>query len=121
MRHLGRDGGRLRPAAMLAVAGLVATVTTAGLGVSTAPSAHAAAPAASNGVHAGSVSGAAAASASTGDGRGQWVVWTNGGVQNQGDAPFLGDMSGYRLNAPMIGIANDPAAAGYWELGADGG
>lgn len=57
------------------------------------------------------------------DGRscaGYWVVTRSGGVTSIGAAPWLGDMSGVRLNAPMVGIAAAPHG-GYWLLGADGG
>jgi hypothetical protein len=36
-------------------------------------------------------------------------------------APFLGSMGGHQLNAPIVGMAVDPATGGYWEVAADGG
>ena len=38
-----------------------------------------------------------------------------------GDAPFHGSMGGTHLNAPVVGMAADPATGGYWLVGADGG
>ena len=35
--------------------------------------------------------------------------------------PFLGSMGGQHLNAPMVGMAETPGDAGYWEVGSDGG
>ena len=37
------------------------------------------------------------------------------------DAPFYGSMGGKKLNAPVVGIAADPATGGYWEVASDGG
>lgn len=52
---------------------------------------------------------------------GYWVVTRTGGVTAFGAAPWLGDMSGYALNAQMVGIAATPTGRGYYLLGADGG
>jgi cell wall-associated NlpC family hydrolase len=37
------------------------------------------------------------------------------------DAPFYGSMGGQHLNAPVVGIAVDPATQGYWLAAKDGG
>ena len=37
------------------------------------------------------------------------------------NAPFYGSMGGKHLDAPVVGIAADPAAGGYWEMASDGG
>lgn len=52
---------------------------------------------------------------------GYWVVTRSGGVTAIGAAPWLGDMSSYKLKAPMIGIASTADHRGYYLLGADGG
>jgi hypothetical protein len=36
-------------------------------------------------------------------------------------APFFGSMGGKPLNAPVVGMAVDPATGGYWEVASDGG
>jgi hypothetical protein len=38
-----------------------------------------------------------------------------------GDAKFYGSMGGKRLNKPIVGMAFDPATAGYWLVASDGG
>jgi len=43
--------------------------------------------------------------AATPDGRGYWLVASDGGVFSFGDAPFEGSMGGTRMNAPVVGIA----------------
>ena len=47
-------------------------------------------------------------------------VASDGGVFNYG-SPFYGSQGGKALNAPIVGIAGDPATGGYWEVAADGG
>jgi outer membrane protein assembly factor BamB len=37
------------------------------------------------------------------------------------NAPFAGSMGGKALNAPVVGMADDPATGGYWEVASDGG
>ncbi len=64
---------------------------------------------------------AAAAVAATSSGRGFWVASTAGTVTPEGDAPFLGDVSGLQLGSPVVSIAPTPSGAGYWLLGGDGG
>ncbi|MGD0394055.1 MAG: Ig-like domain repeat protein [Acidimicrobiales bacterium] len=36
-------------------------------------------------------------------------------------APFHGSMNGKALNAPVVGMATDPATGGYWLVASDGG
>jgi hypothetical protein len=55
------------------------------------------------------------------DGGGYWLVAADGGVFAFGDARFSGSMGGRVLNAPMVGIAANPAGSGYWTVAADGG
>ena len=67
---------------------------------------------------------AVAAMSTTVEGRncpGYWVVTRTGGVTSIGSAPWLGDMSGHRLNAPVVGITATPTGKGYYLLGGDGG
>ncbi len=51
---------------------------------------------------------------------GYWEVAADGGIFAF-HAPFYGSMGGQHLNAPMVGVAEDPTTRGYWEVGADGG
>ena len=55
------------------------------------------------------------------DAGGYWLVASDGGVFNFGDAPFIGSMGGQHLNAPVAGIAGTPDGGGYWLVGSDGG
>lgn len=59
--------------------------------------------------------------AATSDGKGWFAAEAAGRVVVHGDARSYGDMSGRPLNAPLIGVAVDPATGGYWLLGEDGG
>jgi hypothetical protein len=52
---------------------------------------------------------------------GYWVATRQGRIATFGAAPFLGDLSGVALNAPIVGMAATPDHGGYWLLGADGG
>lgn len=52
---------------------------------------------------------------------GVWIGYSNGGLQGAGNAPYLGDASALRLNAPVVAIAPTPDRGGYWMLGRDGG
>ena len=59
--------------------------------------------------------------ASTPNGKGYWLVASDGGIFSFGDAAFHGSMGGSPLNQPVVGMADDPATGGYWEVAADGG
>ncbi len=52
---------------------------------------------------------------------GYWFVASDGGIFSFGDAKFYGSMGGKRLNAPIVGMAADPATGGYWFVASDGG
>jgi SpoIID/LytB domain protein len=52
---------------------------------------------------------------------GYWVVSSAGAVYPFGDAPSYGSMAGYRLAAPVIGMAPTGDGNGYWLVGGDGG
>jgi hypothetical protein len=45
----------------------------------------------------------------------------DGGVLAFGDAALLGALAGQALNQPVVGMAADPVAAGYWLVARDGG
>jgi hypothetical protein len=51
---------------------------------------------------------------------GYWLVAKDGGVFSF-NAPFYGSTGDIRLNAPIIGMASDPATGGYWLVASDGG
>ena len=55
------------------------------------------------------------------DGKGYWLVASDGGVFAFGSAGFFGSMGGKPLNSPVVGIAPTKTGAGYREVGADGG
>ena len=59
--------------------------------------------------------------AATPDGKGYWLVASDGGIFSYGDAKFFGSMGGKPLNSPIVGMAADAATGGYWEVAADGG
>ena len=57
----------------------------------------------------------------TSDGGGYWLVASDGGVFNYGDAGFFGSMGGQPLNRPILGIAATTDGGGYWLAASDGG
>ena len=59
--------------------------------------------------------------AATPDGRGYWLVASDGGIFNFGDAGFDGSAGSLALNRPIVGMAADPDGQGYWLDGSDGG
>ena len=59
--------------------------------------------------------------AATPDGDGYWLVASDGGVFNYGDAGFDGSRGGQPLNAPIVGMAATPDGGGYWLVASDGG
>jgi len=61
------------------------------------------------------------AMAATSDGKGYWIVDSDGGVFSFGDAVYHGSMGGQPLHAPVVGIAVTPDGNGYWLGAADGG
>ena len=52
---------------------------------------------------------------------GYWMVASDGGVFNYGDAVFDGSTGGLRLNAPIVGMAATHDDGGYWLVASDGG
>jgi hypothetical protein len=51
---------------------------------------------------------------------GYWEVASDGGIFTF-DAPFDNSMGGHTLDAPVVGMAEDPCTGGYWEVASDGG
>jgi hypothetical protein len=59
--------------------------------------------------------------ASTPDGKGYWLVASDGGVFSFGDAAFYGSTGAIHLNQPIVGMASTPDGKGYWLVASDGG
>jgi N-acetylmuramoyl-L-alanine amidase len=51
---------------------------------------------------------------STPTGRGYWLVASDGGIFNYGDAVFAGSAGGQSLPQPVAGMAATPSGRGYW-------
>jgi hypothetical protein len=60
-------------------------------------------------------------SARTPDGKGYWLVASDGGVFSFGDAVFYGSTGALHLNRPIVGMASTPDGKGYWLVASDGG
>ena len=61
------------------------------------------------------------ASPPTPDGKGYWLVASDGGIFAFGDAGFYGSTGRLPLNKPIVGIAATPDGNGYWLVASDGG
>jgi hypothetical protein len=59
--------------------------------------------------------------AATPDGKGYWLVASDGGVFAFGDATFYGSTGGLVLNQPIVGMHRTPDGRGYWLVASDGG
>ena len=59
--------------------------------------------------------------AATPDGKGYWLVASDGGIFTYGDAQFYGSTGDIRLNQPIVGMAATPDGKGYWLVASDGG
>ena len=59
--------------------------------------------------------------APTPDGKGYWLVASDGGIFTFGDAGFFGSTGAIRLNQPIVGMAPTPDGHGYWLVASDGG
>ena len=59
--------------------------------------------------------------APTPDGKGYWLVASDGGIFTFGDAGFYGSTGGLALNEPIVGMASTPDGKGYWLVASDGG
>lgn len=55
------------------------------------------------------------------DGSGYWVFTARGRVLPFGSARSFGDMSGVRLNGPIVASVATTSGNGYWMIGSDGG
>jgi hypothetical protein len=54
-------------------------------------------------------------------GHGYWLFTSAGRALTFGDAHFYGDLSGLRLNQPVIGSVATPSGRGYYMVASDGG
>jgi hypothetical protein len=61
------------------------------------------------------------ATVTTPDGRGYWMVGSDGGVFAFGDAVFYGSTGGIHLTKPIVAMASTADGRGYWLVGSDGG
>jgi Cu/Zn superoxide dismutase len=52
---------------------------------------------------------------------GYWLVASDGGVFNFGDAGLFGSAGNMKLNRPIVAIAATPTGDGYWLAASDGG
>ncbi|MGH9122456.1 MAG: phosphodiester glycosidase family protein [Acidimicrobiales bacterium] len=52
--------------------------------------------------------------ASTPDGKGYWLVASDGGIFNFGDAPFLGSGATAGAGSPFVAVTSTPTGQGYW-------
>ncbi len=59
--------------------------------------------------------------AATPDGKGYWLVASDGGIFTFGDATFFGSTGAMQLNRPIVGMAATPDGKGYWLVASDGG
>ena len=59
--------------------------------------------------------------AATPDGKGYWLVASDGGIFAFGDAAFYGSTGAIHLNKPVVGMAATPDGKGYWLVASDGG
>jgi hypothetical protein len=59
--------------------------------------------------------------AATPDGKGYWLVASDGGIFAYGDAGFYGSAGAIRLAEPIVGMAATPDGKGYWLVASDGG
>ncbi len=57
----------------------------------------------------------------TSDGQGYWLVASDGGIFDYGDAGFFGSMGGRPLNQPIVGMSVSPNGQGYTLVASDGG
>src|SRR5687768_6830267 len=54
-------------------------------------------------------------------GAGYWLVASDGGIFDFGDAGFFGSTGAIPLNRPIVGMAATPTGRGYWLVASDGG
>jgi hypothetical protein len=58
--------------------------------------------------------------AATPDGKGYWLVASDGGIFSFGDATFYGSTGAIALNKPVVGMSV-PVGGGYYLVASDGG
>src|SRR5207248_3357275 len=54
-------------------------------------------------------------------GQGYWMVASDGGIFNYGDAKFVGSAGSQPLSQPIVALAPTPPGNGYWLVSSDGG
>jgi alpha-tubulin suppressor-like RCC1 family protein len=54
-------------------------------------------------------------------GAGYWLVASDGGIFNYGNAAFDGSTGAIHLNKPIVAMASTPDGSGYWLVASDGG
>jgi ribosomal protein L24E len=59
--------------------------------------------------------------AATPDGKGYWLVASDGGIFTFGDAKFYGSTGSMVLNKPIVGMTASPDGGGYTMVASDGG
>lgn len=57
----------------------------------------------------------------TSTGLGYWLVASDGGIFDFGDAAFHGSLGNIKLNRPIVGMSVTPDGSGYWMVATDGG
>src|SRR5207248_2483152 len=60
-------------------------------------------------------------SVATPNGKGYYMVASDGGIFAFGDAAFAGSMGDKKLNAPVQSLVPDGDGHGYWLVASDGG
>ncbi len=60
-------------------------------------------------------------SAPAGSKQGYWLVASDGGIFNFGNAPFCGSAGSTTLNQPVVGMTGTADGGGYWLVASDGG
>ena len=60
--------------------------------------------------------------AGTPNGEGYWLVASDGGIFNYGNAGYFGSVPGQGIvgQPPIVGISRTPSGAGYWLVGTGG-
>jgi hypothetical protein len=59
--------------------------------------------------------------ASSATGHGYWLVASDGGIFNYGDAGFEGSAGSIALDKPIVGMLGTSDGGGYWLVASDGG
>jgi hypothetical protein len=59
--------------------------------------------------------------ASSASGHGYWLVASDGGIFNYGDAGFDGSAGSIALAKPIVGMLGTTSGGGYWLVASDGG